>query len=72
MKLLAAFAMLNLLSACSSAPAQTENAAEHYCHERGGSVTFEKQLFGETGYCLLPDGTKVERWRFYLKNRVLP
>jgi len=72
MKYLAAIVLTYFLSACSSAPAQSESAADHYCHERGGRLIFEKQLFGETGYCLLPDGTRIERRRLYLRHRILP
>ncbi|WP_420901780.1 DUF333 domain-containing protein [Pantoea agglomerans] len=49
-----------------------ESSADHYCHLQGGTLSYEKRLFGKTGYCVLPDGTRIEHWRLYLKNRVLP
>lgn len=71
MKWLTVTACLGVLTACSSSPVQ-ESSADRYCHHQGGTLSYEQRLFGKTGYCILPDGTKIEHWRLYLKNRVLP
>jgi len=72
MKLLILIACLNVLTACGSSSSQRESSADHYCRQQGGTLSYEKRLFGKTGYCILPDGTRVERWRLYLRDRVLP
>lgn len=72
MKWLTVIIALQILTACSSPPMKYESSADRYCHLQGGTLSYEKRLFGKTGYCVLPDGTMIEHWRLYLKNRVLP
>ncbi|MBD8129196.1 DUF333 domain-containing protein [Pantoea agglomerans] len=72
MKWLTVIIALQILTACSSAPMKSESSADRYCHLQGGTLSYEKRLFGKTGYCVLPDGTRIEHWRLYLKNRLLP
>jgi putative hemolysin len=45
------------------------NPASVYCVERGGEVEIVDEAGGQVGYCLLPDGTRIEEWELY-RSRV--
>ncbi|WP_442956115.1 DUF333 domain-containing protein [Pantoea sp. AS142] len=64
--------ILLALTGCSSSSAHKEDSAERYCHQKNGQLTFQNRTFGKVEYCTLPDGTHIEHWRFYLKDRLLP
>lgn len=65
--MLAAF----LLCACgeessrSASLAQIANPASLYCEERGGRLELVDEAEGQTGYCVLPDGRRVEEWTLF-------
>ncbi|KAA5920951.1 DUF333 domain-containing protein [Pantoea sp. Bo_2] len=59
MKWLTVTACLGVLTACSSCPVE-KSSADRYCHLQGGTLSYKKRLFGKTGYCTLPDGTRIE------------
>ena len=41
------------------------NPASEYCVEQGGEVEIVDEADGQVGYCLLPDGRRIEEWEFY-------
>lgn len=46
------------------------NPASVYCVERGGRSVIETDGAGaQTGFCHLPDGTKIEEWALYRRDR---
>ncbi|MCK8046374.1 DUF333 domain-containing protein [Shewanella sp. 1CM18E] len=73
-KITALIAGALLLSACNPAadkapPAtQLANPASTYCVSLGGKVEIEKQTDGEVGYCVLPNGERIEEWSLYRKD----
>jgi putative hemolysin len=60
-----------LISACgeeSPRPAglaQIANPASVYCEKRGGRLELVDEAEGQTGYCVLPDGRRVEEWALF-------
>lgn len=50
-------------------PAGMANPASVYCAERGGKSVIETDSAGaQTGFCHLPDGTKIEEWTLYRRD----
>ena len=45
-----------------------KNPAAVYCNSLGYEYKIEKSEKGETGYCILPDGQKVDAWQFLQGN----
>lgn len=41
------------------------NPASEFCVEQGGEVEIVDEGGGQVGYCLLPDGRRIEEWEFY-------
>ena len=41
------------------------NPASEYCVEQGGEVEIVDEADGQVGYCVLPDGRRIEEWEFY-------
>jgi len=41
------------------------NPAAVYCNGLGYTYTMEHMADGDYGYCMLPDGTKADAWKFY-------
>lgn len=41
------------------------NPASVFCVEQGGTVDIVTEDGGEVGYCVLPDGTRVEEWAYF-------
>ena len=41
------------------------NPASVYCVEQGGEVDIVDESDGQVGYCVLPDGRRIEEWEFY-------
>ena len=75
---LAALTLLGGLTACGSddadpadttAPADTAtglaNPASVFCVDQGGAVDIVDEADGQVGYCVLPDGTRVDEWEYY-------
>lgn len=44
------------------------NPASVYCVETGGKSEIEETAAGQTGYCLLPSGEKIEEWALYRRD----
>ena len=44
------------------------NPASVFCVESGGTSVIETEADGERGYCILPDGTKVDEWEYFREN----
>jgi len=65
----AAAALLVGCGGGTDTPATTEpglaNPASVYCVEQGGQVDIVDEALGQVGYCVLPDGRRVEEWEFY-------
>lgn len=54
----------------SAAPeAQIANPASEHCVELGGKLVIEKGEAGEKGMCHLPDGSVVEEWELFRRDR---
>ena len=48
------------------------NPASVYCAEQGGETEIVDEGDGEVGYCILPDGIRVEEWEFYRSRVTTP
>lgn len=46
-------------------PPGLANPASVFCVEQGGAVEILSEADGEVGYCILPDGTRVEEWEYF-------
>ena len=44
------------------------NPASVFCVENGGQSVIETETDGQRGYCILPDGSKVDEWDHFRKN----
>jgi putative hemolysin len=63
---------VGVLASCGDdeAPSDTTaigiaNPASEFCVSQGGEVEIVTEDDGEVGYCILPDGTRVEEWEYY-------
>ena len=71
--MLAACTALLALVACGSdaepsdttAPAGLANPASVFCVDQGGTVEIVDEADGQVGYCILPDGTRIEEWEYF-------
>lgn len=41
------------------------NPASEFCFDQGGQVEIVDEAGGQVGYCLLPDGRRIDEWEFY-------
>lgn len=41
------------------------NPASTFCIDQGGTLEIVDEPDGQVGYCVLPDGTRVEEWAYY-------
>lgn len=64
------FPMIILAALPTLATAQTTiaNPASVFCVESGGKSVIETEADGQRGYCILPDGTKVDEWEYFREN----
>jgi putative hemolysin len=44
------------------------NPASVYCEKIGGKLDSVKEAGGETGYCTLPSGERIEEWALYRRD----
>lgn len=73
MKVITLIASTALLAACS---AQTDkprqigmaNSASVYCEKMDGKLNIVKGPDGESGYCTLPSGERIEEWALYRRD----
>jgi len=70
----ALLAGLLTLAACEAAQeaamppaARIANPASVYCAGRGGRLEILDEPDGQTGFCTLPDGRRIEEWALYRK-----
>ena len=45
------------------------NPASVYCVQRGGRVEIVTTAKGQIGICVLPDGRRIEEWKFFRSQR---
>lgn len=69
--------IIGLLAGCvdnSPPPASMHkaNPASVHCLKLGGKLDFVDNGLGTTGYCILPGEGRVEEWRKYLSDEVIP
>lgn len=62
-----------LITSCAShqdRPARIgmANPAAVYCQKIGGRLDIVKEPAGETGYCTLPGGERIEEWALYRRD----
>ncbi|HMN71269.1 MAG TPA: DUF333 domain-containing protein [Rhodoblastus sp.] len=67
-------ATLTLAGALTQAPALPvqrviANPASVYCVSRGGRVEIVNTKKGQIGICVLPDGRRIEEWKFFRASR---
>jgi putative hemolysin len=68
----------SLVSACgddtepSSTTVAIANPASVYCEEQGGEVEIVDEADGQRGYCLLPDGRRVDEWELFRSSTTAP
>ena len=67
--------VFTLLSGCVGFPVEKEsilsmsNPASEYCISKGGSLKIDKNLDGEVGYCILPNGQMIDEWAFFHESQ---
>lgn len=44
------------------------NPASVYCGKIGGKTEITKTSLGQTGYCRLPSGEKIEEWNLFRRD----
>lgn len=44
------------------------NPASVFCVDQGGDVDIVDEADGQVGYCVFPDGTRVDEWEYYREN----
>ncbi|MCX8956680.1 putative hemolysin [Erwinia psidii] len=44
------------------------NPASEWCIKQGGRLDIVSQERGQSGYCTLPDGERVEEWMLYRRD----
>lgn len=49
----------------TTTPAGLANPASVFCVDQGGTVEIVSEDNGEVGYCILPDGTRIEEWEYF-------
>ncbi|SLN20919.1 putative hemolysin [Ruegeria meonggei] len=64
---------LALLAACdeslsSDATAQLANPAATYCIDSGARYEIRDGDNGQSGVCILPDGTEIDAWEYFREN----
>lgn len=47
---------------------QEANPASEFCVEQGGEVDIVDEADGQVGYCVLPDGSRVEEWEYFREH----
>ena len=45
------------------------NPASVYCVQQGGKVEIVTTKKGQIGICVLPDGRRIEEWKFFRASR---
>lgn len=70
MKVIILIASTALLAACSAQTDKTQrigmaNPASVYCEKMDGKLDIVKGPNGESGYCTLPSGERIEEWALY-------
>ena len=41
------------------------NPASEFCVGAGGTVEIVDEAEGQVGYCILPDGSRIEEWEYF-------
>lgn len=80
MKKYALIAALTVLGGCAdgshSAPdvsnIQLANPASVYCQQLSGKTEIVPSPAGDTGFCILPDHTRIEEWALYRRDHPTP
>ncbi len=44
---------------------QLSNPASEFCIKNGGTLEMANEPGGQTGFCILPNGTRVEEWNYF-------
>lgn len=57
-----------LLVGCGDSDPEEANPASVFCVEQGGEVDIVDEADGQVGYCVLPDGTRVDEWEYFRAN----
>jgi putative hemolysin len=62
-------AVVAAVAALDGAPSEVDiqiaSPASAYCEEQGGVVEIVDESDGQVGYCVLPDGRRIEEWLFF-------
>ena len=45
------------------------NPASVYCIQQGGRLVIKRGPKGDVGICVLPDGRRIEEWKFFRASR---
>jgi len=74
MKIIMMAASTLLLTACAPQsdkprPVGMANPASVYCEKVGGKLDIVKGPNGESGYCTLPGGERIEEWTLYRRDK---
>lgn len=60
--------LLLVLVGCGDSDPEEANPASVFCIEQGGELDIVTEEDGEVGYCILPDGTRVDEWEYFEEN----
>lgn len=63
-----AVALVSAACGGSSGSSEVANPASVYCEEQGGRVEIVADDDGETGVCVLPDGTRIDEWELFRRE----
>ena len=44
---------------------QIANPASQHCIDQGGTLDVVDESGGQVGYCVLPDGSRIEEWEYF-------
>jgi uncharacterized protein len=61
--------MLGAAPGASPATPAIANPASVYCVQQGGRVEIVNTPQGQVGYCILPDGRRIEEWAFFRSQK---
>jgi uncharacterized protein len=69
MVLCAMFALTGCGDSGDDTDVQIPNPASVFCEEQGGTVRIETAADGgQSGICVLEDGTEIDEWEYYRAN----
>ncbi|MFN2120496.1 MAG: DUF333 domain-containing protein [Anaerolineales bacterium] len=66
----APIAVVLVLASGTAGAQQTPNPAAVFCVQQGGRYEIIQESSGARGTCVLPDGRRIDAWRYYREGIV--